>query len=125
MAVNDVLFWGSLGLGIFFIYTFFSGKKGMVSPSRLRLNKPVRGMVLKGFGTKTWKDERMKSLNVIFMFNGHSFDAYEVLGLVPGSSYAQAEAAYAAAKKKEGHELPLLDAAMEAIREENRTSGKS
>lgn len=97
----------------------------MVSPSRLRLNKPVRGMVLKGFGTKTWKDERMKSLNVIFMFNGHSFDAYEVLGLVPGSSYAQAEAAYAAAKKKEGHELPLLDAAMEAIREENRTSGKS
>lgn len=97
----------------------------MIGPSRLKLNKPTRGIVVRGSGAKTWKDERMKSLNVIFMFNGHSFDAYEILGLVPGSSFTQAEAAYQEAKKKSGHDQSLVDAAMDAIREENKASGKT
>lgn len=36
----------------------------------------------------------MKNLNVMFMYNGHSFDAYEVLGIPAGSSYQTAQKAY-------------------------------
>jgi hypothetical protein len=35
-----------------------------------------------------------KSLNVFFIFNGHSWDAYEVLGVPPGSNLKTCELAY-------------------------------
>lgn len=38
--------------------------------------------------------ENIKSLNVIFVYNGHSWDAYEVLGVAPGSSIAEIKAAF-------------------------------
>lgn len=41
-----------------------------------------------------------RDLNVIFNFNGHSWDAYEVLGLPAGSSPDQVETAYRMALEK-------------------------
>lgn len=35
-----------------------------------------------------------RSLNVIFQYNGHDFDAYEVFGLAAGSSFSDVENAY-------------------------------
>lgn len=38
--------------------------------------------------------ENMKSLNVMFVYNGHTWDAHEVLGIKPGSSLAEIKAAF-------------------------------
>jgi len=37
---------------------------------------------------------RVKSLNVLFMYNGHSFDAHEILGIPPGSNMKTVDEAY-------------------------------
>ena len=36
-----------------------------------------------------------RELNVIFQFNGHDFDAYEVLGIPAGSPLSEVQSAYA------------------------------
>jgi hypothetical protein len=59
---------------------------------------------------------RTKSLNVIFNYNGHSWDAYEVLGVPAGSGIKDVTAAYQAAlrkNKKESH--VFLETAYKAI----------
>lgn len=38
--------------------------------------------------------ENMISLNVIFIYNGHTWDAHEVLGIEPGSSIEEIKAAF-------------------------------
>lgn len=56
------------------------------------------------------------SLNVLFNWNGHTWDAYEVLGLPAGSSRDKAAAAFQAARAKADPEsIPFLQAAFEAI----------
>ena len=50
-----------------------------------------------------------RSLNVMFMYNGHNFDAFEVLGLPAGSSMEQVNQAY-----KKGIEL-TSDAAEQSL----------
>lgn len=57
-----------------------------------------------------------RELNVIFQFNGHDFDAYEVLGVAAGSSLERVEQNYRAllaGTPDDGHELYRL--AYEAI----------
>lgn len=57
-----------------------------------------------------------KSLNVMFNWNGHSWDAYEVLGVPAGSSRDSVTAAYHHARAKcDAESLPFLQAAYEAI----------
>ena len=58
-----------------------------------------------------------KSLNVIFMWNGHSWDAYEVFGLVAGSAFEQVEYKYheMMSSADEGQQQ-FLRTAFEAIR---------
>lgn len=56
------------------------------------------------------------NLNVLFNWNGHTWDAYEVLGLPAGSSREAAAAAYnALCAKSDPESLPFLKAAFEAI----------
>ncbi len=38
--------------------------------------------------------KRERALNVIFQFNGHDFDAYEILGVPAGSQWPAVESAY-------------------------------
>jgi hypothetical protein len=57
-----------------------------------------------------------RSLNVFFNWNGHTWDAYEVLGLPGGSSQMQARSAYErAAALADNETLPFLKAALDAI----------
>ncbi|MGE3681761.1 MAG: hypothetical protein AB7G93_08550 [Bdellovibrionales bacterium] len=60
-----------------------------------------------------------RPLNVVFNYNGHSWDAYEVLGLPAGSSLAHVRAAFAEASARvdEGSR-PFLQAALSAIEEQ-------
>jgi hypothetical protein len=57
-----------------------------------------------------------RPLNVVFNYNGHSWDAYEVLGLEAGSSLEKVEVAFReAAIKVEAGSRPFLEAAYQAI----------
>ncbi len=58
----------------------------------------------------------IKNLNIIFIYNGHSFDAYEVLGAPAGASFALVERFYHESLKQKGYDQDFLLAAFEAIR---------
>lgn len=61
---------------------------------------------------------RSRSLQVMFNYNGHSWEAYETLGLPPGSSLAQVQSAFEQiALKTDPQSLAFFVAALEAIRE--------
>lgn len=61
---------------------------------------------------------RARTVNVMFNYNGHSWEAYEVLGLPQGSSLQAAEEAFETlAVQSDAQSLPFLVAAFEAIRE--------
>lgn len=64
-----------------------------------------------------------KSLNVMFLYNGHNFDAYEVLGLPAGSRREQVESAYRRALSASAAESHgFYEAALQAIRSELKRS---
>jgi hypothetical protein len=66
------------------------------------------------------EDERPRverPLNVVFNYNGHSWDAYEVLGLPAGSSLEKVEQAYQAhLASVDAGSRPFLEAAYAAIK---------
>ncbi len=65
----------------------------------------------------------LKNLNVIFMFNGHSFDAYEVLGLPAGSPLSACEAAYKEAiARTDPNSRAFLQMAWESIKNQRAVS---
>lgn len=60
--------------------------------------------------------DESKSLNVLFNWNGHTWDAYEVLDIPAGSSRASVEAAFERMKHKVDPEsVPFVTAAFQAI----------
>lgn len=59
---------------------------------------------------------RPDTLNVYFNFNGHSFDAYEVLGVPAGSNLERVQRAYKmAAANIDSDSLAFLQAALQAV----------
>ncbi len=59
----------------------------------------------------------IKNLNVMFMYNGHSWDAHEVLGVPAGSKMPAVQAAFELALKQSKPEShPFLETAYNAIR---------
>jgi hypothetical protein len=61
-----------------------------------------------------------RELNVIFNYNGHSWDAFEVLGIPAGSSPDRVENAYTdACTRVEQESRPFLEAAYRAIKHQN------
>ena len=82
---------------------------GSTPPAKLRLVKD---------------DER--SLNVVFNYNGHSWDAYEVLGLPAGCSPEKVESAYKESLARvEPASRPFMDAAFQAIQSQWKTGKAS
>lgn len=57
-----------------------------------------------------------KNLDCLFMYNGHEFNAYEVLGIPAGSSSAAAEVAYETLKSTTNSEHDFYKAAFNAIK---------
>lgn len=63
-----------------------------------------------------------RPLNVVFNYNGHSWDAYEVLGLPAGSSPESVETAYQESLKRvDDGSKPFMQAAYEAIQSQWKT----
>ncbi len=66
----------------------------------------------KGFNTEL----KPKTLNVMFNYNGHSWDAYEVLGVPAGSSMKTVTEAYQSAIRKcEKDSIEFLETAYNSI----------
>jgi hypothetical protein len=126
---SQAFFWVNVGLGLFLILIFLFGKRGVVAPSLLNLRKRSSGsphastIVTRSVETQAESTVRaagggsaVKDLNAIFMYNGHSFDAYEVLGLPAGSSVEMAQMHLQKALQKNGSDRLFLEAAFNAIR---------
>jgi hypothetical protein len=70
--------------------------------------------------------ENERSLNVVFNYNGETWDAFEVFGLPAGSGMEVVEAAYhEALEKNEPSARPFLGAAFKAIAESAADRRKS
>ena len=91
---SQVLLWISIGLIVVFAYLFWRSRRAALSPSRLKLKKTKYDVQQNSSPTYDEARTEVKNLNVIFMFNGHSFDAYEVFGLPAGSGLPAIEEAY-------------------------------
>lgn len=89
------------------------GLNGRISPEMV-LHKS-------GAGGASVSGER--SINVVFNYNGHSWDAYEVLGVPAGSSFEAVEAAYREGLSRvEKSSHGILEAAFTAIKNSSKAS---
>ncbi len=121
---SQAFFWVNIGLGLILILIFIVGKRGLSAPSRLNVKKVQtgKGLVRSGAEFKSMSAEvdpaetRVKNLNVMFMYNGHSFDAYEVLGAPAGASFEMVQKFYQQAISKQGGDHEFLEAALAAIK---------
>jgi hypothetical protein len=92
-----------IGTCVFFFGIFYFRRfSGIKSDTRLYLRQKRQvtdayaGRVLDE-ATLAESDDigRTKTLNVLFMYNGHSFDAHEILGIPAGASLKIVDEAYA------------------------------
>jgi hypothetical protein len=120
-----LLFWGSLLLGLYFIYSFLKGQRSL-TPSRLNLKalkKTNPSQQLSDPHLSVELQEKIRSLNVMFMYNGHNFDAHEVLGLQPGSSLEEVKEAFAKTMKRATPESKdFIETALRAVLEDHKRS---
>lgn len=118
---SQAFFYVNLGLGLFLILIFLFGKKGIVAPSKLNLRKGGGpGKNLAKAETRSPEshsfEAQEKCLNVLFMYNGHHFDAYEVLGVPAGANFQMVERYYKEALSRQGQDRDFIEAAFFAIK---------
>lgn len=118
---SQVFFWVNVGLGAFLVLIFLIGKRGIVAPSKLNLKKGWAGRGVTPYGAQFRsasthvEDPGVKNLNILFVYNGHTFDAYEVLGAPAGASYEMVQRFYQDALSRQGQDRDFLEAAFFAI----------
>lgn len=96
-------------------------RRGMLLRLRGKMKSPkgVRGSQPLASVTPVQKE---RPLNVFFNYNGHSWDAYEVLGLPAGSSLESAQQAkFEALQKVDAASKPFLEEAFKAIETQWKT----
>jgi hypothetical protein len=115
MSSQD-FFYLSLAVSLVLLLSFLLGRRGYMPPSKLDLKKSASSSRLAEDLVPS-EQPAEKNLNVIFMFNGHSFDAFEVLGLPAGSSLLAVEAAFLKLKKQvDSKQAEFIHAAYQAIK---------
>ena len=100
------------------VISFIIVKRGPRNPTRLRLKNPRPRPNQPTVTVKPHANDvaSEKSLNVFFNYNGHSWDAYEVLGVPAGSSLdAVRRAFHKAQSKQNGEAYDFVEAAFRAI----------
>ena len=103
MPASQVFFYVGTLVSSLIALLFFVGRR-QAQPSRLRL-----------------RENRSRSLNVKFIYNGEDFDAYEVLGLPSGASIERIERAYKQALSSSPSGVqPLLSSAYVALKMDQR-----
>lgn len=127
---SQAFLWVNLGIVLLVVALFLIGRNRVSAPSKLNLRKQTqkssssvqaaRGFDSQGnpnFKAQPGNSSKEKNLNVIFMYNGHNFDAHEVLGIPAGSKWEAVQQAYEKAKLVQGSDLEFLEAAFTSIRE--------
>lgn len=93
--------------------------KSQQGPSKLNFTKktPLDSMSFESvFKSKQENnDQYEKVLNILFQYNGETWDAYEVLGLPAGSSVESARKAYEVSIVRQPDSAPFFKAALDAI----------
>ncbi len=114
---------------ILLLVVLYMVRKRPKSQFRLRFGR-LRGAVTPDVGTRREAgvnqglndaevgSPQEKTLNTLFNYNGHTWDAYEVLGLPAGSPQHKIDEAYkiSVAKQEGASSRDFLDAAYQAIR---------
>ena len=116
--VLHFLYFNGLVVLLLIVYFIWRPRR---NPSRLKLRQPLQRDKLDPLpdfknAPETEKREE-RALNIIFQFNGHDFDAYEVLGLTAGSTLEHVDKVYAellASSEQDAHEFFRI--AYQAIR---------
>jgi hypothetical protein len=131
MSSQEIL-WISIGLAAFFFVIYRKSQNSVIPPAKLNLKKGdkpsqgERGAIQLAHPTTQAESSlggNERSLNVIFMYNGHSWDAHEILGVPAGASLDAVEKAYLAIKKQTAIESQeFIEAAYAAIRGRSRIS---
>lgn len=131
MNPQDFIFL-NLGVALVIAVLFFRGRK-QKSPTRLRFARSARPSQPPVERPKTSVEEgeeeserRSVNLNVMFNYNGHSWDAYEVLGVPAGSSMPAVDKAFNESLKtsrKESEEF--LRAAYDSICSDRRKCSRA
>lgn len=107
------------------LIVFSIGQRGVVPPSKLDLSKKKFQSPNKSpaIYTEFEKDPGASTLNVFFNYNGHTWDAYEVLGLPAGSKMPEVEKAYKEHLAKiDANSKPFYQAAYRAIEQKLKFS---
>jgi hypothetical protein len=86
---NDFLILNGAIVTLLLIYFFVFRAKNTPSPLNFKKSSPPLSEI-----SFPEEGERGEALNVIFNYNGHSFDAYEVLGVPAGSTLEEIQAIY-------------------------------
>ncbi len=77
---------------LFLLWYWRSRESSSSRPTKLKMHAPDSAPL--ALPPERSADRPAKNLNVIFNYNGHSWDAYEVLGVPAGSSPRDVTAAY-------------------------------
>lgn len=96
-----------MGFALSMLGIFLLGRAKIKAPAKLRMRTDRSGQSLQAMNSNLSFSHQIspealqseglqnaKNLNVIFMHNGHSFDAFEVLGVPAGAPTAMVEQAY-------------------------------
>lgn len=134
MNSQDFLTLNLVGAGAF-IFWYLVSRGGSRRPTKLNLNakdsapplmdaappekaglEPLRRQSVSPQVHPDLSGKKTKCLNVMFNYNGHSWDAYEVLGVPAGASLKLVTEAYQAAIRRSDKEsMEFLETAYKAI----------
>ena len=78
---------------VIFLLVYFQGAKRKDYPTRLKM-KGATSSSTQAPPPATNAQVETVLLNVVFNYNGHSFDAYETLGVPAGSSWDEVRSAF-------------------------------
>jgi len=107
----------NLVLGALIIGFFFVGRK-TVKPTKLNLKAKTNSepLVLEPEIKQVVMREPERSLGVLFMYNGHDWEAHQVLGVPQGASMHQITVVYQELiKKSEPSSFEFFEAAYNAL----------
>ncbi|WP_409477791.1 hypothetical protein [Pseudobdellovibrio sp. HCB154] len=131
MINSQLLLYLNLGIGLLLVLYFLSGRHKPKQPTRLNMRAKGSAekvpVVLEAEGkqevavTSGEPREVGRSLAVMFMYNGHDWEAHDVLGVPQGASMHQVTMVYQElVKKSDARSLQFYEHAYAAISTRHR-----
>lgn len=125
MINSQLLLYLNLGFGLLLVAYFILGRPKAKQPTRLNMKatstEPVTGTPQVLEAVQNEHSESGRDLGILFMYNGHDWEAHQVLGVPQGASMHQVTMAYQQLiKKADVSSLPFYEQAYAAISTRHR-----